>query len=146
MRLTKEHFDQALSSNGGYSQKQLKLLGVNIKKAGWKFRAMRKDYPLEVIEKFIALKDAHLVDGQNVFQRGEMKLPKRWQRKPDPDRIEEQERMKRFEYQINKDEIDGQILWFEALKDSVEDDDKESAIAAINGAIGLLRKEMRDDE
>ena len=54
--------------------------------------------------------------------------------------------MKRFEYQINKDEIDGQILWWEALKDSVEDDDKESAIAAINGAIGLLRKEMRDDE
>lgn len=109
MKLTREHFNEALSSNGGYSQKQLKLLKVNIKKSGWKYRAMAKDYPPEVIQKFIDLKDAHLVDGQNVFQRGEMKLPERWKRLSagDPDDTTE-----RLDYQIHKPERAADVVDF----------------------------------
>lgn len=61
MFLTLEHFRLAASSNGGYSRAQLRLLGIPKFKKGWKSRAMKRDYPAETIEAFIALKDVHLV-------------------------------------------------------------------------------------
>ncbi len=45
---------------------------------------------------------------------------------------------------MTKDDIDQQILWFDALLDSILDGDTESAIEAINAAIKLLRR-MRAD-
>lgn len=59
MKLTQQHFRQAISSNGGFSLRQLKVLGFYKFEHGWKERAMKRDYEPEVIERFIALKDKH---------------------------------------------------------------------------------------
>lgn len=58
--LTKEHIEAGKSRNGGWSYAQFDLLNVNHKVKGWKHRAIGNRYPKSVIEKFIALKDAHL--------------------------------------------------------------------------------------
>ena len=34
----------------------------------------------------------------------------------------------------------GQIEWFESLKESIEKDDKESALAAVNAALKMLER------
>lgn len=150
-RLTKEDLEQAQSSNGGYSMKQLKLLAVNTKKSGWKYRAMGKEYPLEVIEKFIALKDAHLVDGQNVFQRGEIELPKRWQRTKDPEAENERARLAEFDYKIRKPErlppteIENQIIWFTDLREELDKGNYKAVREAITGAISMLEREEKNE-
>ena len=110
---TKEHLDLGMSSNGFWSMKQLRLLDVNHKVSGWKDRAIGKEYPEEVIDRFIALKDAHLVDGKNIFERkAEAKEERRRlkakksktvvsQREKDyrsADWKSEQDRMRRFDY------------------------------------------------
>lgn len=42
------------------------------------------------------------------------------------------------------DERRGQILFFEALRDSIKDGELDSAIESIDAAIKLLRREKRD--
>lgn len=57
---TMKHLEAGMSRNGGWSNAQLDLLNVNHKVKGWRFRAVGNRYPKSVIERFIALKDAHL--------------------------------------------------------------------------------------
>lgn len=62
MILTKEHLDLARSRRGAFSAKQLALFGLNFHrlKKGWERKLPGQDFPAEVIEQFIALKDEHL--------------------------------------------------------------------------------------
>lgn len=61
MKLTAEHFIEAMSFRGAWSRKQLQLLGVKWPlKKGWKHRLIGTTYPKEVINTFISLKNKHL--------------------------------------------------------------------------------------
>jgi len=60
MILTVEILQKAKSSKGGFSLKQIKLLGYNFFKADWQINSIGKDFPPEVIDNFINLKDQHL--------------------------------------------------------------------------------------
>jgi len=64
---TKEHLEAGKSSNGAWSAKQLRLLKVNHKKHGWKRRAIGRKYPADVVERFVALKDKHLISGKSAM-------------------------------------------------------------------------------
>ncbi len=59
---TVKMFEDGLSSNGGYSRKQLELLGItwNTLRRRWKKRLMRNEYSPEIRQQFIELKDKHL--------------------------------------------------------------------------------------
>ncbi len=61
MILTKTIFEEGTSPNGSWSDKQLKCFGIGKdKQKGWKNGIIGKDFPKEVIERYVALKDAHL--------------------------------------------------------------------------------------
>jgi hypothetical protein len=48
----------------------------------------------------------------------------------------------------DRERLNGEVEWFEALRDSIEDGDIESAIKSIQGAIALKRRErarLNDD-
>ena len=63
MILTNEILEQGKSSNGAWSAKQLNLLGESYPlRQGWKSRILGQDVPVETIEEFLALKDAHLTE------------------------------------------------------------------------------------
>lgn len=57
---TRDILEAGASRNGFWNYAQLELLNVNHKQKGWKYRAIGNRYPKAVIEKFLALKDAHL--------------------------------------------------------------------------------------
>jgi hypothetical protein len=58
--LTREHLDAAKSSNGGYSNKQFALIGLQRPiPPGWRKSVVGKEYPDGIIEEFVALKDKH---------------------------------------------------------------------------------------
>lgn len=60
-RLTEEDVLMAMSSNGGWSAAQLKLVGVEWPpEKGWKSRVVGVEFDLSAIELFIELKDKHL--------------------------------------------------------------------------------------
>jgi hypothetical protein len=42
-------------------------------------------------------------------------------------------------------QLEDEILWFEALRDAVEDGDTEDALRSIDGAIAVRRKEIAND-
>lgn len=69
MRFTKEHLEAAKSTNGGWSLGQLRCLGLKKFSRGWAKKLLGRDFSDESIRRFIELKDAHLVNGYNVFQR-----------------------------------------------------------------------------
>lgn len=57
MLVTEEILKQAISSRGGYSRKQLALIGVQWPpKSGWKRSVLGKDFPSEVLKQFIEIK------------------------------------------------------------------------------------------
>ena len=59
--LTHKLFELGMSKNGAWSDRQLKLLGVEMpKKKGWKNKIIGNTYPTNVIEQFIYIKDVHL--------------------------------------------------------------------------------------
>lgn len=60
MILTVEILQKGKSSKGGFSLKQIKLLGYNFFKADWQINSIGKDFKKEVIDEFIELKDKHL--------------------------------------------------------------------------------------
>lgn len=60
IRVTAEIIQQGTSRNGGLSREQTDLLGVDVTVRGWKQRAIGKELPAEVVERFLSLKDAHL--------------------------------------------------------------------------------------
>lgn len=41
-----------------------------------------------------------------------------------------------------EDEIRNQILWFEALRDCIEDGETETALETIDAAVKLLKKKL----
>jgi 5-methylcytosine-specific restriction protein A len=61
MILTLEIFDKAKSSNGALNKKQHVLLGIPKLYNGWKRDIIGKDYPEEIINQFILLKDDHVI-------------------------------------------------------------------------------------
>ena len=61
MILTKKIFEKGTSSNGAWSGKQLALFGVTItNNKGWKKTIIGQEWPKEIINQFINLKDKHL--------------------------------------------------------------------------------------
>lgn len=60
MKLTGEIIEKAKSSNGGFSKKQLKAIGVKWIYKGWLKESMKKEFTKEQIDEFVKLKDLHL--------------------------------------------------------------------------------------
>lgn len=60
LTITGEMIDNGKSSKGGYSKKQMELLGEDIKVKGWKKRIIGKSITEENFNLFLSLKDAHL--------------------------------------------------------------------------------------
>jgi len=60
MLITETILYNGMSRNGGWSMKQLKLLGVNVLVKGWKRRIIGSHASESNIDEFLALKDAHL--------------------------------------------------------------------------------------
>lgn len=70
MILTIEVFKSGASVKGGYSYKQLTLLGVGCPlEKGWQYGIIGRDFPDETINQFIALKDGHLQKRQELLQK-----------------------------------------------------------------------------
>ena len=62
MILTNEIIENGKSYNNGYSKQQLELLGItgNNKKKGWKKTIIGNEYPQNIIEKYLSLKNQHI--------------------------------------------------------------------------------------
>lgn len=62
MIFTQDILEKGKSSNGAWSARQLRLLGLdfNALETGWAKRLIGTDIPQSVIEAFLSLKDAHL--------------------------------------------------------------------------------------
>jgi len=59
--ITKDIIESGRSSNGGWSQAQLELFGIQGFQKGWKEQLVGKEASREVVEQFISLKDKHLL-------------------------------------------------------------------------------------
>lgn len=60
MIITNSIINQGASINGGWSLKQIKLLGAKRFKKGWKYKVIGKDIPKSRINEFLELKNKHL--------------------------------------------------------------------------------------
>lgn len=60
MILTYEIWKKGKSSRGGYSSAQTSLFGIDTTMKGWKWKIIDKDWPDDIISKFLSLKDQHL--------------------------------------------------------------------------------------
>ncbi len=60
LTITEEMLDNGKSSNGGYSKKQIKLLGEDATVSGWRERIIGKSIAEENFNLFLSLKNAHL--------------------------------------------------------------------------------------
>ena len=60
MIITDTIINRGMSRRGGWSMKQVKLLGVTQFKKGWKHQILGLDVPNNIIEEFLFLKDGHL--------------------------------------------------------------------------------------
>lgn len=67
IKMTSEIMKFAKSRKGGWSMKQLRLLGINELKKNWKKHLLKKKFPQDVIKQFIALKNQHLDWDQEEF-------------------------------------------------------------------------------
>lgn len=63
MIITHEIIEAGKSSNNGWNGKQVRLLGEDMTKKGWLRRLIGKEFPEEVVNQFLALKDVHLKPG-----------------------------------------------------------------------------------
>jgi hypothetical protein len=45
---------------------------------------------------------------------------------------------------MTEQELNDQILWFESLKDCIEDEEYAAAIEAINAAIALRKRQKKE--
>lgn len=59
MIFTRELFERGKSSNGGYNDAQIKVLGVNNKIKGWAKALIGMDISEAAVKEFLELKDAH---------------------------------------------------------------------------------------
>ena len=70
MVMTEEIIEQAKSRNGSWNGKQFKLIGFNFCERNWKQRALGRKYPVEIINKYIEIRNDHLnKKGNNVLQQ-----------------------------------------------------------------------------
>lgn len=60
MKLTEEIIVKAKSSNGGFSKKQLEVIGVEWIYKGWLKESMKKEFSQNQLDEFVRLKDLHL--------------------------------------------------------------------------------------
>lgn len=61
IKLTHAILDAGMSSNGGWSDKQIDLLGVSrFKNPRWREQVIGRSYHPHVIDEFLTLRDAHL--------------------------------------------------------------------------------------
>ena len=69
MRITERIINNGKSRYGGWSARQLRVLGVSRFVRGWKRRVIGKRISKSRIDRFLALKDAHLekFSGQQFF-------------------------------------------------------------------------------
>jgi hypothetical protein len=63
--LTSKIVESGRSKNGGWSKKQLELIGVEWPEngspvKGWKGRVVGRKFAVETVEQFLSLKDSHL--------------------------------------------------------------------------------------
>jgi hypothetical protein len=66
MLLTSQILENGKSSNGGWSYNQIRLFGVDMSIGGWKRKIIGKDFPKDVIECFLQLRDAHLSNSNTI--------------------------------------------------------------------------------
>jgi len=69
--LTKQIIEQGRSSKGGWSNQQWFCLGITseeMKVGGWKDNIMDKEFDKELIDRFLALKDAHFDNNKSCDQ------------------------------------------------------------------------------
>lgn len=64
IELTREIIESARSSYGGFSLMQMRCLGIVGFPKGWLQECNGKLYPKKIIDKFVALKDKHLMENQ----------------------------------------------------------------------------------
>ena len=64
VELTREIIESARSSYGGFSLMQMRCLGIVGFPKGWLQECTNKFYPKTTINKFVALKDKHLMENQ----------------------------------------------------------------------------------
>lgn len=62
--ITNEMIEDGMSDNGGWSNKQIKLLGQGMF-TGWRRRAVGKEILTERYDEFLALKNVHLKNKRN---------------------------------------------------------------------------------
>ncbi len=61
MKVTRDIIEAGQSSNGGWSQEQLRQIGVDWPPVkGWKDQVIGSDFSAAKVEEFLRLKDAHL--------------------------------------------------------------------------------------
>lgn len=89
MKLTEEHLQQARSINGGWSRKQVEVLGIGWPlEYGWKQDVLGQDFHPEDIADFISLKDAHIKPKalkQKMATKTLQKAKTKFSRRPKPD-------------------------------------------------------------
>lgn len=61
MLITNDIINAGMSRNGGWSLKQIQTLGARRFHIGWKYDLIGKDVEKEKIDRFLALKDIHLI-------------------------------------------------------------------------------------
>ena len=64
IELTREIIESGRSSYGGFSLNQMRCLGIVGFPKGWLQGCVNKLYPKSTINKFVALKDKHLMENQ----------------------------------------------------------------------------------
>jgi hypothetical protein len=60
MIITKEHIDNGMSANGGWSMEQLKCFNINHFYKGWQKDVIGKDFDIKIYYRFINLKNSHV--------------------------------------------------------------------------------------
>lgn len=72
MKLTREILEKGKSSNGMWSKKQLECFGLDFfkLKKGWKQRIIGKEFSFDTIQKFLSLRDVHVITAK-IFDEAE---------------------------------------------------------------------------
>ncbi len=81
MLMTKYIFEQGRSIKGGWGMKQLSILGIYELKKGWQNELIGKDFPKEVIEKFLKLTDSHIKKSERDLLEKENSIVKQIEQK-----------------------------------------------------------------
>jgi hypothetical protein len=67
LKLSKSLFDKGKSKNGSWSKAQFEVLGVAYPlQSGWYDGLIGREYEIDLLERFLALKDKHIKDGSHL--------------------------------------------------------------------------------